>query len=45
MLKSVTLRDIKAGEEMVENYNNYPKLSKNWSEDFLREHMPSRLEF
>lgn len=31
LLKSMTLRDIKAGEEIVENYSNFPKISNNWA--------------
>jgi SET domain-containing protein len=44
-LHSVALRDIKAGEEIVENYGNYPKISSNWSEAFFQKYVPSRLEF
>ena len=30
-LYSKTLRDIKAGEEITENYENYCKLTNNWA--------------
>ena len=45
LLKSVARRDIKAGEEICEDYSNFPKLSNNWAEKFLRRYVPSRLEF
>ena len=44
-LYSKALKDIKIGEEVLENYGNYCKLSNNWAEEFFRQHMPSRLEF
>jgi SET domain-containing protein len=44
-LCSMALRDIKAGEEIVENYGNYLKHSNNWSEDLFKKYVPSRLEF
>lgn len=42
-LYSIALKDIKAGEEIVENYGNYCKKSNNWSEEFLRKYTPGRL--
>ena len=38
-------RDIKAGEEITENYGNYVKMTHNWAEDIFRKYVPSRLEF
>ena len=44
-LYSVALRDIKAGEEMTEDYSNYVKNSNNWVQEMLRKYKPSRLQF
>ena len=44
-LYCVTTRDIKAGEEMYEDYGNYVKMSQNWAEDIFRKYVPSRLDF
>lgn len=44
-MHSIALRDIKAGEEITEDYSNYTKLTGDWVEDVFRKYVPSRLEF
>jgi hypothetical protein len=44
-LRSIAIRDIKAGEELTENYAHYTKSRNNWVEEVFREYLPSRLEF
>ena len=44
-LYCVTTRDIKAGEELTEDYGNYVKMTHNWAEDVFRKYVPSRLDF
>ena len=44
-LYSITLRDIKAGEEITENYGNYMKQSGTWAEEYIKKYVPSRIEF
>lgn len=44
-LKSVALRDIKAGEEILENYSLYSKKNVEWIEEVYRQYLPERIEF
>ena len=42
-MKSVALRDIKAGEEILENYCNSVKRSGNWAEEVVDKYDRERL--
>ena len=44
-LYCVSTREIKAGEEICEDYVDYVKSSNNWAEDLFRKYVPSRLDF
>lgn len=44
-LKAYALRDIKAGEEIVEDYSNYLSLGCKWVIPLLEKYNPPRLEF
>ena len=44
-LYSITTRDIKAGEEITEDYGNYIKITNNWAQEIFGRYVPSRLEF
>lgn len=42
---SYALRDIKAGEEILENYEDYLSLDAEWVIKLMEEFNPSRIEF
>lgn len=44
-MHSVALRDIKAGEEITEDYSYYVKKTGDWVEDVFRKYVPSRIQF
>ena len=44
-MHSVTLRDIKAGEEITEDYSHYVKMTGDWVEDVFTKYVPSRIQF
>lgn len=44
-LKAITLRDIKAGEEIVEDYSNYPVTESKWLGAFMEKYQSGRLTF
>ena len=44
-LKAITLRDIKAGEEIVEDYSNYCSLNSKWLGAVMEKYNGPRLEF
>ena len=44
-IKSIALRDIKAGEEITEDYSNYTKSTGDWVEELWQKYLPERLKF
>ena len=43
LLYSYALRDIKAGEEIIENYMTCPKKTGGWVEEFIMKYDPERI--
>jgi SET domain-containing protein len=44
-LKAITLKDVKAGEEIVEDYSNYCCLDSKWLGSYMQKYKATRLEF